>query len=125
MLTPYLHFNGNCNEAIALYETAFDTKVTYCEYRDDGKIAHADMFIHDQRVCLNDASAYLADTFGIDCTMHLMLTFNTQEELLACYSKLKEGSRPATPFTQTPYSELVGNFVDRFGVLWGFMVESN
>ncbi len=27
MLIPYLHFNGNCMEAINLYEKAFNTKV--------------------------------------------------------------------------------------------------
>jgi len=52
----------------------------------------------------------------------LTLTFETPEELLACYEKLKEGSSPPIPFEEKPYSKLVGNFVDKFGVLLGFMV---
>jgi len=48
MIIPHLHFCGNCEEAIALYEKAFE---------------------------------------------------------------------------KTPYSELVGNFADKFGIWWGFMVE--
>lgn len=27
------------------------------------------------------------------------------------------------PFTKSPYSELTGNFIDKFGVLWGFMTD--
>ena len=27
------------------------------------------------------------------------------------------------PFIKLPYSELSGNFIDKFGVQWGFMTE--
>jgi PhnB protein len=121
MLIPHLHFCGNCKEAIDLYERAFKTKVETIDYMSDGKkIAHAAMDIHKQRVFLND-------NFGnknksLDCAVHLIITFNTVDELLACYEILKTDDKNIHPFNETPYSKLVGNFMDKFGVLWGFMV---
>ena len=124
MLIPHLHFNGNCMEAINLYEKAFNTKVDAksLEYMSDGeKIAHAVMIIHGTEVFLNDALKFLNDTFGVSCGVHLIIKFNAVDELIACYEILKADDNPA-PFYETPYSKMVGNFVDKFGVLWGFMV---
>ena len=125
MLIPHLHFNGDCKDAIAMYEKAFNTKAGRIEYMaDDGsgspKIAHVRMKIQNQTVFLNDRFGNKDKT--LDCAVHLILTFKTAEALLACYEELKEGGTMIDPFTKTPYTELCGNFMDRFGVLWGFMV---
>ncbi len=88
---------------------------------DGEKIAHATMNIHGIEIFLNDALKFLTDTFGVSCGVHLTITFNSVDELLACYEILKPDDKPV-PFYETPYSKLVGNFVDKFGVLWGFMV---
>ena len=123
MLIPHLHFCGNCKEAITLYEKAFNTKVKSIDYSSGGEnIAHASMDIHGQEVFLND-------NFGnkdksLNCAMHLIVTFATVNELLTCYEILKEGSSDIGAFHETPYSKLCGNFMDRFGVLWGFMADA-
>ena len=122
MLVPVLHYKGNCADAIALYEKAFNTKAAAYDYGDDNKIRHAEMIIHGQKVFLNDGKDFIKDRYGIDCVAHLSLTFNTPEELLSCYESLNTGSNMPAPFMETPYSKLVGNFVDKFGILWGFMV---
>ena len=55
MLIPHLHFCGDCEEAIAVYEKAFDTKaediIRNSDYapdvcKGDNRIAHAVMSIH-------------------------------------------------------------------------------
>ena len=127
MISPCLHFNGECRKVIELYEKAFKTKVIEdsIDYMDDGrKIAHAAMCIHGTQISLNDALEFLSNTFeNINGMAHLAVTFNTTDELLACYEVLKTDN-DVNPFVETPYSELVGNFPDKFGVLWGFMVIS-
>ena len=124
MLIPHLHFGGNCPEVIKLYEKAFNSKVDIgsIDYMSDGKrIAHAAMNIHGGEIFLNDGLEFFNDTFGrMDCSGHLVITFNTVDELLNCYEILKTDDAPA-PFHETPYSKLAGNFLDKFGVLWGFM----
>ena len=130
MLIPHLHFCDNCEEAIAIYEKAFNTKaesIVYNrdyapnEYPDDNRIAHAVMNIHGQKVFLNDR--FGNKDKSLNCAVHLIVMFKSVEELLACYEFFKEGSTIIDPFTKLPYSELAGNFVDKFGVQWGFMTE--
>ena len=130
MLIPHLHFCGNCEEAIAVYEKAFHTKaesIVYNrdyapnEYPDDNRIAHAVMNIHGQKVFLNDR--FGNKDKSLNCAVHLIVMFSSVEELLACYEFFKEESTIIDPFTKLPYSELAGNFVDKFGVQWGFMTE--
>ena len=121
MLITHLHFGGDCADAITLYEKAFDAIAEDYNYGSNG-IAHARMKIHGQMIWLNDAKEHIKSGFGINCSTHLVLTFNTPEELLACYEYFKMDDNTPTPFHEAPYSRLVGNFMDRFGVLWGFMV---
>ena len=133
MLIPHLHFLGECEKAIRLYEKAFKTKVDEIvrhsdydpeNYAGDKRISHANMKIHGQIVFLNDND----DMFGnkdisVNFPVHLIIYFKTAEELLECYEILKDEASTSFPFTKTSYSELVGNFKDKFGMLWGFMVE--
>ena len=125
MLIPHLHFNGNCVDVIKAYEKAFDTTVDAesIDYMADGKrIAHANMNIHGNALFLNDGLEFFSNSFGnTGCSGHLCVTFNTTDALLECYEALKTPDA-SFPFYETPYSKMVGNFLDKFGVLWGFMV---
>ena len=123
MLIPHLHFAGDCREAIALYEKAFGTQLDAMECSPDGsRVVHANLKIQGQTVFLNDRFGNKART--LDCAVHLILTFPTVAELLACYHVLKAEGQEIDPFHETPYSKLCGNFMDRFGVLWGFMADA-
>ena len=132
MLIPHLHFRDNCEEAIALYEKAFCTKadeiVHNCDYDPekypgDRRISHANMKIHGQTLFLNDNDCMFGhEDTAINFPVHMIVQFKTVDELLACYDILKEDNGSAHPFVKTFYSELVGNFRDKFGMLWGFMV---
>lgn len=130
MLIPHLHFCGDCEKAIALYERAFNTKAESIvrnhdyapdECGSDNNIAHAVMRIHGQKIFLNDRFGYKEK--ALNCAVHLIVMFPDAGELLACYEFFKEGSTVIDPFEELPYSKLAGNFIDKFGVQWGFMTE--
>ena len=130
MLIPHLHFCGNCEKAIAVYEKAFYTKGESIVYNrdyapeeclDDNRIAHAVMNIHGQQIFLNDRFGNKEKS--LNCAVHLIVMFPNVEELLACYEYFKEGSTVIDSFEEMPYSKLAGNFIDEFGVQWGFMTE--
>ena len=135
MLIPCLHFCGDCKEAIALYEKAFNTKVETLisntdyshidsEYSPgeypDNEIAHAEMNIRGQKVFLSDGFGNKNKT--MDCAVRLLVMFESVDELLACYEFFKADSIIVHPFEEVPYSKLSGLFIDKFGVQWGFMV---
>ena len=131
MLIPHLHFCGDCEKAIALYEKAFNTRadeiLRHCDYdpinyAGDKRISHASMKIHGQTVFLNDNDMLVKKDNPLNFPVHLIIYFQNTEELLACYQVLKADNTTDNPFSKTSYSELVGNFMDKFGLLWGFMV---
>ena len=130
MLIPHLHFNGNCKEAISFYEKAFNVKADNIvfnrdyapeECKDDDRIAHAVMHIHGQKIFLNDRFGK-KDT-STDVAIHLIVMFKNKEDLLSCYDIMKEGSITVDPLETLPYSPLAVQFIDKFGVQLGFMVD--
>jgi PhnB protein len=131
VLIPHLHFDGNCKEAISFYERAFNARVDTVIYdrdyaavdcKDGDRIAHAEMHIHGQKVYLNDRFGK-KDT-STDIAVHLIVTFQDETDLLSCYGLMKEGSTTIDPLETLPYSPLAVQFIDKFGVQWGFMVDS-
>jgi len=61
-------------------------------------------------------------TKTFDTAVHLIVTFKNKADLLSCYDKMKEGSITIDPLEELPYSPLAVQFIDKFGVQWGFMV---
>lgn len=91
------------------------------QYADDAEIAHAVMTIHGQTVYLNDR--FGSREKSASGAIHLVVWFDSVEELLDCYEVLKDGCTIVDPFEELPYSKLAGNFIDRFGIQWGFMTK--
>ena len=120
MFIPHLHFCGDCEEAIAVYEKAFTTAADTIIRDDDGGIVHAEMRIHGQRIMLNNRFGNKDRT--TDCAIAAVITFNTINELLQCYEILKQDSVTIDPMSKASYTALGVQFLDKFGVQWGFMV---
>ena len=129
MLIPHLHFYGNCNEAIAMYEKAFNTKAKPIIRKSknmpvdwvEGKILHAAMEILGQTIYLNDR--FGNKNMSHDCAIKLSVIFKKADDLIACYEIMKEGSIIIDPLEKVSFSKLMVQFIDRFGVQWGFMVK--
>ncbi len=130
MIIPHLHFNGDCFEAIKLYEKVFNTKAETIVFNhqynpdcDDDGIAHANMRIHEQTVYLNDR--FGNKNRSTDVAVHLIIMFKTTDELFNCYEKMKQNSIIIDPMAELLYSKLAIQFIDKYGVQWGFMVEES
>lgn len=130
MLIPHLHYMDNCKDAISLYERAFQTKaetiITSKQYGStetdaENRIAHAVMYIHGQKVFLNDR--FGKKDRSTDVAMHMIVMFSSTDELLSTYEVLKADSTIVDPIEELPYSKLAVQFIDKFGVQWGFMTE--
>jgi len=130
MLIPHLHYMDNCKDAISLYERAFQTKaetiITSKQYGSteldaEDRIAHAVMYIHGQKVFLNDR--FGKKDRSTDVAMHMIVMFSSTDELLSAYEVLKADSTIVDPMEELPYSKIAVQFIDKFGVQWGFMTE--
>ena len=127
MLVPHLYLNGRCEEAISYYVEAFGAEVKVLLRNSENEpqkgVLHSEIYIHGQRIMLNDVSGYNDDNRrGI---LELIVIFDNEEVLKEAYEIMKDGSRQISPMQATDYSPCVVEFQDKFGVPWGFMVDKS
>jgi PhnB protein len=120
----HIYFNGNCREAIELYNKAYSAEVlTIIPNQSPGKeneVVHSEIKIHNQTLMMND----FGDNEGITQAsgFQLVIQFESVEQLEESYSILSESSVTISPKQPTNYSECVVRFIDKFGIHWGFWV---
>lgn len=137
IITPTLHFGGKCEEAIALYQKAFNCKVDFILHYSDANsqdwnielseeqknyVYHSEIHIGEQRIMM-------ADEFTMEnkaCTsLFLTVAFDTADEVEQAFNILKDGGIVIYPLHKTTYSSCMGSLIDKFGFRWGLMTEQN
>ena len=135
IITPNFNFAGRCEEAIVMYQKAFDAKIgCLLRYSDANKadwdknltpeqenyIYHAEIFIGKQRIMM-------CDNMDVDLVkstaLSLTVTFDTKDEVKQAYEVLREDSETIYQMHSTTYSSCMVVFIDKFGFRWGFMTE--
>ena len=134
-IVPNLHFNGNCEKAIELYEQAFGAKrIVFLRYRDANPldidqesnnacqeyIYHAEIRIGNRRIILSDHISEIP----IGINVSLLILFESVEEVKKAYDILKADAKILAPITETTYSSCFVSLVDRYGVRWELMKEN-
>jgi PhnB protein len=134
-ITPYLHFNGNCAEAIEFYEKAFGVKAKVMRYSDatpaegytlppgaENFVTHACLTNrHDYTVFLADVTPNTPTAFGSG--MSIAIELDNANIVKSTFDKLKEGGTVTMELQKTLWSECFGSLVDKFGVSWMIMVK--
>jgi PhnB protein len=130
MIIPVIHFNGNCDEAIAFYKEALSAEVKEINYAKDAPldsgmdelppnfVMHSEVIICGMNFSLTDG-AEAPPAIG---NFSYMINYDTAEEVTAAFNKLAVGGEVETPLATTFWSPLYGSVVDRFGVNWQVMV---
>ncbi|MDR0914940.1 MAG: VOC family protein [Oscillospiraceae bacterium] len=132
--SPYLVFNGNCIEAIALYEKAFGTKATYCQYKDAPSSEHFPItpetaeFVMHGVLPIGKESIYLCDTtpdqpsaFGNGS--FACVEFDNAEAVKAAFEILKDGGKVFCEAQETFWNNCYAELEDKFGLKWTLMIE--
>ena len=130
-----MHFNGDCLQAIELYEKAFNSKVkTLLQFKDANEsdfntssltaeqknyVYHADMYIGEYRFMFSDE----LNPIAINQNISIVIIFDTDEEVKTAYEILKENGTVLQPIITTTYSSCLTSVVDRFGIRWNLMTE--
>jgi len=116
-VNPYLSFNGNCAEAVALYEKAFNVKAQV-EMQEQAKnlVGHAEFNIGSDVIMLYDAAE------AIEVGNNIMITIRFDEpeltEARAAFDTLKAGGQVIMELGETSWSKCFGLLVDKFGIQW-------
>lgn len=120
-ITPFLWFNDNAEEAVALYTSAFkDSKIlSTMRYGDagpapKGSIMTVSFLLEGQAfTALNGGPIYThtpATSLFVQCA--------SREEVDALWARLSEGGTVLMELGEYPFSERYGWVSDRFGVSW-------
>ena len=129
-INPYLNFNGNCAEAIELYEKAFRFKANVMRYSDappsegyqlapgtENFVMHACLTNrHDYTVYLADVTPDMPSTFGNG--MSISMELDSEDAVKSAFEILKEGGKVTMELQQTFWSKYFGSLEDKFGVNW-------
>lgn len=135
-VSPYLIFNGNCMEAIKLYEKAFDTKaVGVCQYKDtppmEGTppmpeemaelVMHGVLPIGHETIYICDTTPDMNSTFSNGVSVCVEL--NSAEEVKSAFEVLKEDGKVFCDAQETFWNKCYCEFEDKFGIKWAIMIE--
>lgn len=126
-ITPYLHFKGDCAEALAVYEQVFNGKIVFLQtigdtpMKDDvpqemhKNVMHATLQIGDDTIHASDAPPHMFKT-----PQGFAVSYATTDTVAAerIFSALSEGGHVTMPLTKTFWAERFGMVTDRFGTPW-------
>ena len=135
-VTPYLDFEGRCEEAIEFYRTAVGAEVEMLlRFKDnpeagqssescgpdmippgsENKIMHASLRIGGSTVMMSDCGCSGQTNFqGIS----LAVSGRDDEQAARLFASLSDGGQVQMPLTKTFFSSSFGVVADRFGVSW-------
>ena len=126
-LTPYLNFDGQCEEAFKVYERCFGGKIVAMVSFEAagsaghvpagwaGKIMHAHMTVGDQVLMGSDAPAGRYEKpKGFSMSAHA----ETPADADRVFNALAERGNVTMPLQQTSWAAKFGTLTDRFGIPW-------
>ncbi len=125
-LYPYLHFNGQCEEAFKFYEKCLGGKIAFMLPHEGTpvadkvpaewgkKILHATLNVGDDVLQGADASPNNYQTPGFSVTINT----NEPAEADRVFYALSENGTVRMPIQQTFWAVRFGMVTDRFGIPW-------
>ncbi|MDD3172341.1 MAG: VOC family protein [Herbinix sp.] len=133
MLGHYLMFQRNCEEALNVYEKAFNTKIIIMQkYKDmppnpNFPIAESDLnLVLHSRIVIDGTEIMCADSgqaLSSGNNMYITLTSSNAEMVNQAWATLKDGGKIYLELNSTFFAKLHGHLQDKFGVNWMFTVE--
>ena len=133
-VSPYLIFNGNCIEAISLYEKAFNAAADYCRYKDappsdDFPVSPetGELVMHCT-LPIGSGTIYLCDTVPDQPTAFgngafACVELDNAEEVKSAFAVLKEGGKVFCKAQETFWNKCYAELEDKFGLKWSIMIE--
>jgi PhnB protein len=126
-VNPYLHYNGNCEEALNFYVKAIGAKIDVIMHVEGSpaaeqmppsmakKVLHGQISIDGEVIMASDAPP---DYFEKMQGMSVALQIQDAAEGAKVFAALSEGGTVKMPFGPTFWSKGFGMCVDKFGAPW-------
>jgi PhnB protein len=130
-ISPYISFNGNCADAVAFYEKAFNVKAEIMRYKDappdyptpegtENFVMHAQFELDGETVMLCDNPPEHPVKIGDNITV--MAEFDSVDAATAAFNALKVDGEVCMELQETFWSKCFGSLTDKFGINWNISI---
>ena len=126
-LTPYIHFDGDCEEALNSYRQILGGDIVITSRYDNpamnapeaykNKILHASYTFSGNTIMASD-TMYNNNLTRSNGDVHLSLDVATEEEGNRIFDALSKDGKVHIPFKKQFWGGFHGNFVDKYGIRW-------
>jgi PhnB protein len=127
-MNPYLHFEGNAEEALNFYKDVFGGEILMLSRYGDTpektdeewkhKIIHARLQFGDNLIMISDGfKGYKIEGKG---NIQLSIEMDSEEQLIEIFNKMSEGGKVTMPLANQFWGAHFGMLTDKFGVAWMF-----
>ncbi len=125
---PYLHFQGDCREAMTWYADVFGAQgiflLSYAEASesadmpksDSDRILHACVTLNGRMLLASDFPE--GEAGGPQASVSVSHGCASRQEAEALFERLSEGGTPLMPFGDVFWADGFGMVRDRFGTHW-------
>ena len=126
-LTPYLSFDGHCEDAFKLYEKCLGGKITFMQTYGDSPMAdqtptewrkrvmHATLSVGDQLLQGSDSPP---GQYQKPQGFSIAIALSDATEAERIFKALSENGKVQMPLEETFWALRFGYLIDRFGVPW-------
>ena len=131
MITAYVSFNGNTEEAFNFYKSALKGEITNIQRFGDSpggeqmseadkkKIMHIALEAPDNvKLMGNDHLDFMGGPFNAGNNFSLSFHPDSQEVADKLFNSLSAGGKITVPMSKAPWGDYFGMFTDKFGIKW-------
>ncbi|MBD8488641.1 VOC family protein [Echinicola sp. CAU 1574] len=133
-ISPYLSFDGNCEEALNFYQSCFGGDTFLMRFQDgpmkdqfpesqQSLIMHGEMKNENFTIMATDMQGPAGHQPGND--MSNILTFDDESLLRKCFALLSAGGTVLEPVGQQFWGDIFGELRDKYGKKWKMLLPLN
>ena len=131
-LNPYIHFNGNCREAMEFYRNCLGGDLQLQTFAESAmasqvppaikdKIIHSRLEANDMVIIADDMTRPGVVTAGTNIS--LCIQSSSLKEIEPYFQKMAEGGNVFQPLTKAFFG-VFGIIRDKFGISWIFQADN-
>ena len=131
-LNPYIHFNGNAEEAFDFYKSVFGgefgSKMRFKDFpnpefplpeKEANKLAHISLPISANSVLMgSDVPEFMGQVNENENRSKISIATDSKEEADKLFNGLSEGGKIEMPISDSPWGSYFGMFRDKYGIEW-------
>jgi len=130
-LNPYLHYNGNAEEAFTFYKSVFGGEFTVVSRFKDlsmpehpiseteaNKIMHIALPIGNSTLMASDVPEFMGQVNENENRTKISISAESKEQADKLFNGLSAGGAVEMPIGDSPWGSYFGMFRDKYGIEW-------